>query len=87
MKHHLIYNEVVRQTVIEKEITKILLRMKDALEQDSILEFLSDRKLNELLELISLHPNEHFGESLQKSFFDTDLMNELNLLKEALENK
>ena len=86
-KHILIYDEVVRQTVIEKEITKILLRMKDALEQDSILEFLSDRKLNELLELISLHPNEHFGESLQKSFFDTDLMNELNLLKEALENK
>ena len=69
-KHILIYNEVVRQTVIEKEITKILLQMKDALEQNNpIMALVELSDLCGAMEafLQKYHPSIHMSHLLEMS--------------------
>lgn len=85
VKNIAIYNEVAELTLLEREIDKLTTEALVASKNNKTLEFIGEKKLARLFELLQLHPSKQYTQILQGEDLNSDLIDSIKLLKKQLE--
>lgn len=80
-----IFNEVADLTLLEREIDKLTAEALVASKNNKTLEFIGEKKLARLFELLQLHPSKQYTQILQGEDLNSDLIDGIKLLKKQLE--
>lgn len=90
-KNIAIYIEVVKQTLLEREVDKLWVEVEAITTSNEAVSIAAGIEsklvaLAKIVKLIDLHPNKNRGEELRKGLFDSGLMDSIKLLEGQLKN-